>query len=145
MPQPSTDTNDIVLKVLYTVAEGMHQNGGALHTTDRMLDKDADLTEGFILSLLLNTSLGTGVLLTLARFLCRHVHLLTAVIRLDTSRASVDTNMQIDTPIHLRWKLLFQHGVIVIVTTKGPTKKNDQLVRQGHDGVFQRMLFFFPL
>src|SRR4029453_17739607 len=39
--------------------------------------------------------------------------------------------MQIAKPIHLRWKLLFQHGVIVIVTTKGPTKKNDQLVRQG--------------
>src|SRR5438128_2336406 len=55
VPQPSTDTNDIVLKVLYTVAEGMHQNVVALHATDRMLDKDADLTEGFILSLLLNT------------------------------------------------------------------------------------------
>jgi hypothetical protein len=31
------------------------------------------------------------------------------------------------------------------VTTKGTTKKNDQLVREGHDRVFQRMLFFFPL
>jgi hypothetical protein len=33
----------------------MHQNVVALHATDRMLDKDADVTEGFILSLLLNT------------------------------------------------------------------------------------------
>src|SRR5712692_11816113 len=31
----------------------------------------------------------------------------------------------------------------MIVTTKGPTKKNDKLVRQRHDRVFQRMLFFF--
>src|SRR5262249_15158521 len=84
VPQPSTDTNDIVLKVLYAVAEGMHQNVVALHATDRMLDKDADLTEGFILSHLLNTERGTGVLFTLARFLCRNVNLLTPVIRFDT-------------------------------------------------------------
>ena len=44
VPQPSTDTNNIVLKVLYTVAEGMYQNVVALHATDRMLDKDTDLT-----------------------------------------------------------------------------------------------------
>src|SRR5216683_2728600 len=44
IPQSSTDTNDIVLKVLYAVAEGMYQNVVVLHATDRMLDKDADLT-----------------------------------------------------------------------------------------------------
>src|SRR5438128_10994658 len=30
----------------------------------------------------------------------------------------------------------------MIVTTKSTTKKNDQPVREGHDRVFQRMLFF---
>src|SRR5262245_11663710 len=29
-----------------------------------------------------------------------------------------------------------------MVTTKGTTKKNDQLVRERHDGVFHRVLFF---
>jgi len=62
----------------------MHQNVVALHATDRMLDKDADVTEGFLLSLLLNTSLGTGVLFTLARFLCRNGKLITPVISFDT-------------------------------------------------------------
>ena len=33
----------------------------------------------------------------------------------------------------------------MIVTTQGTTKKNDHLVREGHDRVFQRRLFFFPL
>jgi hypothetical protein len=33
----------------------------------------------------------------------------------------------------------------MIVTTKGTTKKNDKPVREGHDRIFQRMLFFFPL
>src|SRR5947207_15248298 len=31
----------------------------------------------------------------------------------------------------------------MIVATKGTTKKHDQLVREGHDRVFHRMLFFF--
>jgi len=35
------------------VAEAMDQNIVTLHATDRMLDKDADLTQGFIHSLLL--------------------------------------------------------------------------------------------
>jgi hypothetical protein len=40
---------------------------------------------------------------------------------------------------------LFQHAIVVIVTAKGPPKKDNKLVRQRHDRVFQRMLFFFPL
>src|SRR3989442_388536 len=39
-------------------------------------------------------------------------------------------------------KLATSSVVIVIMTTKCTTKKNDTLVRQGHDRVFQRMLFF---
>jgi hypothetical protein len=53
--EPSTDTNDIVLKVCYAVAEGLHHNVGALHATERMLDKDTDVTSGFLLSLVLST------------------------------------------------------------------------------------------
>jgi hypothetical protein len=123
----------------------MYQNVVAFHATDRMLDKDADLTEGFILSLLLSTSLGTWVLLTLARFLCRNVNLITTIVRLNAQIAQIDPNMDVGKPVQMRWQFLFQHGVIVMVTTQGTTKKNDQLVRQGHDGVFQRMLFFLPL
>jgi hypothetical protein len=40
---------------------------------------------------------------------------------------------------------LFQHEVVVLVTTQGTTKKDHKLVRQRHDRVLQRMLFFFPL
>ena len=65
----------------------MYQNVVALHATDRMLDKDTDLTEGFIRSLLLSTSLGTGVLFTLARFLCRNFNLIITVVRLNTQIA----------------------------------------------------------
>ncbi len=52
---PSTDTNDIILKVNFAVAEAMHQNVVTLHATNRMLDKDADLTQGFIRNLLHRT------------------------------------------------------------------------------------------
>src|SRR5258706_12035943 len=52
-------------------------------------------------------------------------------------------HIKIGKPIRLRWQLVFQHSVIMMVTTQGPTNKNDILVRQGHDRVFQCMPFFF--
>src|SRR5882762_4339616 len=123
----------------------MYQNIVALHAANGMLDKDADATQNCVGSSLLLAQLRVGVLVTLARLLRRDVNLITTVIRFNASIAEIDTNIYIDKPIHLRWKLLFQHGVIVIVPTQGATKKNDTLVREGHDRIFQRMLFFFPL
>src|SRR5215831_20894773 len=41
---PPYTTNDIVLKILSMVAEGMYQNVVALHTANGMLNKDADAT-----------------------------------------------------------------------------------------------------
>ena len=87
VPQPSTDTNDIVFKVFYAVSEGMHQNVVALHAANGMLDKDADLTQGFIGGLLLITQLRVGVLLTLARLLRRDINLIAAVVRLNAQIA----------------------------------------------------------
>jgi hypothetical protein len=40
--QHSTDTNDIILKMLYADAKGMDQNIVVLHATNGMLDKDAN-------------------------------------------------------------------------------------------------------
>jgi hypothetical protein len=37
---------------------------------------------------------------------------------------------------------LFQHLVIMIMTTKGPTEKNDALAWERHHRVLQRMLFW---
>src|SRR5262245_66380749 len=51
--------------------------------------------------------------------------------------------MQLGKPIQLRGKLLFQHEVVVIVPTESTTKKKDKLIRQRHDRILQRMLFFF--
>ena len=45
--------------------------------------------------------------------------------------------------IALWWELLFQHLVIMIMATKGPTEKNYALAWEGHHRVLQRMLFFF--
>ena len=73
MPQPGTDTNDIVLKMLYAIAKGMDQNIVALQATNGMLDKDANVTQGGIGSLLLIAQLRLGVLLTLARLPRRRV------------------------------------------------------------------------
>ena len=73
--------------MLYAIAKGMDQNIVALHTTNRMLDKDADLTQGFIHSLLLFASLRARILFTLARFLVRYFNLITTVIRLNTQIA----------------------------------------------------------
>ena len=75
----------------------------------------------------------------------RNVQLIHSGVRLDTLRASIDPNMDVAQPSDLGWELLLQPTVIMMVTTQGTAKKNDKLVRQGHDRVFQRMLFFFPL
>ena len=66
--------------MLFMVAEALYQNVVALHTTDRMLDKDADLTEGFISSLLLFVSLRARMLFPLARLLVRDFNLISTVI-----------------------------------------------------------------
>ena len=128
----------------YTVAKDMHQNVVALHAANGMLDKDADLTQGFIVSLLFIAQLRVRVLFALARLLRRDGNLITLVVRLNAKIASIDPNIDIGKPIQLRRQLLFQHAVIVIVTAKRPPQKDNKLVRQRHDRVLQRMLFFFP-
>ena len=107
-----------------------------------MLNKDTDLTQGCIGSLLLIAQLRVGVLFTLARLLCRDVNPSTPVVRLNTKIASIDPNIDICKPVQCGWKLLFQHDVIVIVPAKRTTQKDDQLVRERHDRILQRMLFF---
>src|SRR5215467_10138937 len=81
VPQSSTDTNDIVLKMLYAITKGMDQNIVALHATNGMLDNDAHATQGRIGSLLLIAQLGVGVLATLARLPRWDVYGLTTIIR----------------------------------------------------------------
>ena len=108
-----------------------------------MLNKDTDLTQGFIGSLLLLAQLRAGVLFALARLLGRDVNPITPVVRLNAEIASIDSDIDIYKPVQLRRKLLFQHEVIVIVTTKRPPQKDDKLVRERHDRILQRMLFFF--
>jgi hypothetical protein len=66
--------------MLFMVAEAMDQNIVTLHATDRMLDKDADVTQGFMHSLLLFASLRARILFTLARLLVRDFNLLSLVI-----------------------------------------------------------------
>src|SRR4029453_12446795 len=143
VPQPSTDTNDIILKMLYAIAKGMDQNIVALHPTNGMLDKEANATQGGIGNLLFIAQLWVGILLTLAWLPRRDVNVFTTVIRLNAEIAEIDPHMQVNKPIQRRWKLLLQHEVIVIVPAEGATKKNNKLVRQCHDRVLQRMLFFF--
>src|SRR5712692_3877925 len=103
VPQPSTDTNSIILKVLFAVAEAMHQNVVALHATDRMLDKDADLTSHFMRRLLRFAQWRTRIFCTLARLLVRHGNLLSTVGRLHTLITSIHTYMAIGKPIDI-WR-----------------------------------------
>ena len=125
------------------VAEAMDQNVVSLHATDRMLDKDTDVTEGFIRRLLLFVSLRARMLFTLARLLVRDVNLIATVIRLHTKIAEVDKHIDVGKPIEIWWQLLLQHTVIMVRPTQCSPEKDDALVRKGHDRVFQRMLFFF--
>ena len=67
---------------------------------------------------------------------------MTTIVSVKTQIAYIDSNMEVGKPGELRRSFLFQHGVIVMVPPKGPPKKNDTCVRQGHDRVFQRVLFF---
>jgi hypothetical protein len=96
----------------------MHQNGVALHTTNRMLDKDADLAQGFIHRLLRSASCWLRVLLTLTRLLIRNVKLIKMVIRLHTLIAQINPNMQVAKPIHIWGELLLQPDIEQVQTAK---------------------------
>ena len=121
----------------------MHQNVVAFHAANGMLNKDTDLAQGCIGSLLRSAQLRVGILFTLARLLGRDVNLIPTVVRSNTKIASIDPNIDIYKPVQLRRQLLFQHEVIVIVTAKRPPQKDDKLVMESHDSILQRMLFFF--
>src|SRR5712664_97852 len=95
VPQPSTDTNDIILKMLEAIAQGMDQNVGALHATNGMLDNDANATQGGSGSLWLLAALWGGGLVTLAQLPRREGNLRTSVIRFHTSIAEIDTNIHV--------------------------------------------------
>jgi hypothetical protein len=127
------------------VAEAMYQNVVALHATDRMLDKDSDLTSDFIRRLLFFASSRARILFTLARLLMRDVNLLSTIVRWHTQITSVDKDIDVSKPIDIWWQFFLQHAVIMVMTTQCSPEKNDELVRKGHDRVFQGMLFFFPL
>src|SRR5207245_11666512 len=83
------------------------------------------------------------VLLTLVSLTRRVVNLSATLFRLDSYITYVDTYINLGKPIQLRWQLLVQHEIVVIVPTERATKKNNKLVRERHDRVLQRMLFFF--
>ena len=83
----SANTNSIILKVSFAIAEAIHQNVVALHAANRMLDKDADLASNLIGYLLCIAQLRVGMLLTLARLLRRNVKLITTVVRSNTEIA----------------------------------------------------------
>src|SRR5262245_48628368 len=107
-----------------------------------MRNKDTDLTQGCMGRLLLIAQWWVGVLFALARLLGRDVNPITPVVRLHAQRASIDADIDIDKPVQLRRKLLLQPAIIVIVTAQRPPQKDDQLVRERHDRILQRMLFF---
>jgi hypothetical protein len=86
-----------------------------LHATNRMLDKDADVAQGFIHCLVRSASCWLRVLWTLTRLLLRNVKLIKMGIRWHTLIAQINPNMQVAQPIHLWWALLFQHLGIMIM------------------------------
>src|SRR5262249_60371034 len=143
VPQPSTDTNDILLKMLYAIAKGLDQNIGALHATSSMLDKDAHATPGGMGSLWLLAPWRVGVLAALARLLGRDVHTITPGGRRHTQIASSDSDMHSCQPVALRRNRLWQPEGIVMMSAPRPPQQDDQLVRERQDRLLQRMPFFF--
>src|SRR5262249_18028497 len=105
----------------------MHQNVIAFHAANGMLNNDTDLTQGGIGSLLSSAQLRVGVLLTLARLLCRDLNPITSVVRLNAQIAQIDPNIDLCKPVQLWRQLLFQHAVIVMVTAQRPTEKDNKL------------------
>jgi hypothetical protein len=121
----------------------MHQNGVAFHAAHGMLNQDPDLTQGGMGSFLLIAQWWHRVLFALARLLGWDVNPITSVVCFNAKIAQINPHMQVCKPVQLRRKLCFSQAVIVMVTTKRPPQKDDKLVKERHDGVLQRMLFFF--
>jgi hypothetical protein len=126
------------------MAEDLHQNGVAFPTTNGMLNKDTDVTQGGIGRLLRLAQWRVGVLFTLARLLCRDVHPITPGVGWHAQIASIDPHLESGQPVQLRRNLLFEPAVIVIVTPKRPPQKDHEFVRQGHDRILPRLRCFFP-
>src|SRR5437867_6057324 len=121
----------------------LYLNVVAFHAANGMLHKNTDLTQGCIGSLLIIAQVRVWVLLTLARLLRWDINPITTVVRSNTKRASIDPNVDSCKPVQLRWELLFQHDVIVLVAAQRTPQKDDTLVRERHDRILQRMPFFF--
>ena len=83
------------------------------------------------------------VLLALARLLCRAFHPLTLVVSSNTKITQINSNIDIYKPVQFRRQLFFQHLVIMIVPSKRLPQKDNQLVRDRHHRILQRMPFFF--
>ena len=49
------------------------------------------------------------------------------------------------TTITIGREFLFQHLVVMVMTTEGTSQKHNKFIRQRHHGVLQRVPFFFPL
>src|SRR5262249_28855164 len=103
VPQPSTDANSLILKVSFAIAEDMYQNVVAFHPANGMLNKDTDLTQGFIGSPLVIVQLRIGVLFALARLPRRDVNLISLVVRLNPKIASIDSNIDVCLKIARKW------------------------------------------
>ena len=88
--------------MLYAIAKGLDQNIGALHATNSMLDKDAHATPGGLGSLWPLAHLRVGVLFALARLLGRDVKPIPSVVRLPTTIAYIDPNLEIYQPVPRR-------------------------------------------
>src|SRR5918997_6422788 len=84
IPKSSTNANGIILKVCFAIAKDMYQNVVTFHATNGMLDKNTDLTQSFVRSLLFIAQLRGWVLFTLARLFRRDFNLIPFVVRLNT-------------------------------------------------------------
>ena len=93
-----------------------------------MLDKDTDVTQDCIGSLLLFAQLGIGILFTLSRLFMGDFNLIAAIIRWHTKITQIDKDLEVCKPINLWGQLSLQHAVIMVMPTEGATEKDHAFV-----------------
>lgn len=127
------------------VTKAMNQDVVAFDAGNGLLNGDPYLADGTVVSLLRRGECWLRSALTLARFFVRHENLCPWIIRADAQVAQIDQHSECSKPVVVRGKLGFEHRIIMMMTAKSASHKEDDLGGGRNDRVLQRMLFFLPL
>lgn len=131
------------MKVGPAIAKTMDENIVAFDASNRLFNDNACMADDTIFCLLCRCQRRLWVTLAGARFLVWQCNLCTGIVGADAQVAQINQHSHCLKPGQVWWKFGFQHRIIMMVTAKRLTHKEDDLGRRGDQRVLQGMPFFY--